>query len=99
MHDFNFYLDLLLLLLYLYSFQDFVVDYFTYRLQLAGFEWSDRAPLPAENLVEYGAMRKMALIFEKKYGKEMKKMVEEISNEKKLTFERYIEVCVTHLYL
>lgn len=82
-----------------YDFEDerlavkgFVVDYFTYRLKLSGYEWYDRPPLPHENLLEYSAMRKVALIFEEKYEKELKEMVVQLSGSRYLTFQRYVEV-------
>lgn len=73
------------------SVKGFIVDYFTYRLKLSGYEWYERPPLLSENLLEYSAMRKVAMIFEKKYEKELKEMVQQLSSEKFLTFQRYVE--------
>uniref|UniRef100_F1LBM6 Apoptosis regulator ced-9 n=1 Tax=Ascaris suum TaxID=6253 RepID=F1LBM6_ASCSU len=75
-----------------YAVQGFVIDYFTYRLQLNGFEWVERPTLPYENLPEYGSMRDVALIFERRHRDELNRMVTELLGDKYLSFQRYVEV-------
>lgn len=69
-----------------------MIDYFTYRLQLNGFEWVERPTLPCENLPEYGSMRDVALIFERRHRDELNRMVTELLGDKYLSFQRYVEV-------
>ncbi|KHN78669.1 Apoptosis regulator ced-9 [Toxocara canis] len=75
-----------------YAIQGFVVDYFTYRLQLKDFEWAERPVLPYENLAEYEAMRDVALIFERRHSDELNRMVDQLLSDKYLSFQRYVEV-------
>uniref|UniRef100_A0A914RRT1 Apoptosis regulator Bcl-2 family BH4 domain-containing protein n=1 Tax=Parascaris equorum TaxID=6256 RepID=A0A914RRT1_PAREQ len=79
-------------------FKGFVVDYFTYRLQLDGFDWVERPTLPYENLPEYGSMRDVALIFERRHRDELDRMVTELLGDKYLSFQRYVEVRFGTMY-
>ncbi|GMS89032.1 hypothetical protein PENTCL1PPCAC_11207 [Pristionchus entomophagus] len=73
------------------SVEGFVTDYIVWRLAKDGLEWREAPDVPEDADREHEAMRTMGEIFEKRNGKELLELSEDLESDT-LHFARYCEV-------
>lgn len=75
--------------------QGFVSDYFTYRIEQNGLEWSDAPNVPDGAEEEHKMMRVLGTIFEKRNTEELENSVDILLARPRVTFSIYQEVAQT----